>query len=119
MKKPSLGVKNYAGRNYLNSGRKIVRRVLFFYDLGGAGTNRFVCFPRSGFQCIILLLLFPTSKMANLMKALVLYGPGDLRLESIAKPDAEPGSIVIRVIAAPLWDYAVCSANDLQKFSYN
>ncbi|KAL2018150.1 hypothetical protein VTK56DRAFT_1226 [Thermocarpiscus australiensis] len=40
-----------------------------------------------------------------MMKGLVLHGPGDLRLEEIPKPTAFPGSVVVRVIAAPLWDY--------------
>lgn len=41
------------------------------------------------------------------MKALVLHGPGDLRLEHIPKLTANPGSVIIRVQAAPLWDYIV------------
>ncbi|KAI1134062.1 putative isopropanol dehydrogenase [Hypoxylon sp. FL0543] len=39
------------------------------------------------------------------MKALVLYGPGDLRLKQVPKPTAPPGSVVVSVIAAPIWDY--------------
>ncbi|KAL1881218.1 hypothetical protein Daus18300_001069 [Diaporthe australafricana] len=39
------------------------------------------------------------------MKALVLHGVGDLRFEDVAKPTASPGSVVVQVIAAPIWDY--------------
>ncbi|KAE9375142.1 putative isopropanol dehydrogenase [Stipitochalara longipes BDJ] len=42
---------------------------------------------------------------APLMKALVLHGPRDLRLDHVPKPDATPGSVIIQVQAAPLWDY--------------
>ena len=41
------------------------------------------------------------------MKALVLYGPGDLRLESVPKPAPKIGSVVVKVIVAPVWDYLV------------
>lgn len=41
------------------------------------------------------------------MKALVLHGPDDLRLEQVPKPEAEPGSVVVQVLSAPLWDYLV------------
>ena len=44
---------------------------------------------------------------SSIMKALVLHGPGDLRLDEVPKPTASPGSVVVRVIAAPLWDYVV------------
>ncbi|KAJ6588644.1 putative isopropanol dehydrogenase [Mycena capillaripes] len=39
------------------------------------------------------------------MKALVLHGPKDLRLDDVPEPTAQPGSIVVRVLAAPVWDY--------------
>ncbi|KAJ7712724.1 putative isopropanol dehydrogenase [Mycena metata] len=39
------------------------------------------------------------------MKALVLHGPNDLRLDQVPKPKASPGSVVVRVKAVPLWDY--------------
>ncbi|KAH8651375.1 putative isopropanol dehydrogenase [Xylariales sp. PMI_506] len=39
------------------------------------------------------------------MKALVLHGPGDLRLDEVPKPTAGPGAVVVRVEYAPLWDY--------------
>lgn len=39
------------------------------------------------------------------MKALALHGLGDLRLENVTVPTAEPGSVVVRVLAAPVWDY--------------
>jgi NADPH:quinone reductase-like Zn-dependent oxidoreductase len=42
------------------------------------------------------------------MKALGLHGPRDLRLDDAPKPSASPGSVVVRVQAAPLWDYLVC-----------
>lgn len=41
------------------------------------------------------------------MEALVLHGPGDLRLDHVPKPSASPGSVIVRVHAAPLWDYLV------------
>lgn len=41
------------------------------------------------------------------MEAFVLHGPGDLQLEQVPKPAASPGSVIIRVQAAPLWDYIV------------
>ncbi|KAI0007093.1 putative isopropanol dehydrogenase [Xylariaceae sp. FL0662B] len=40
--------------------------------------------------------------MAISMKALVLHGPGDLRLEEVPKPAASPGSIVSEVISGVL-----------------
>ncbi|ETS79001.1 hypothetical protein PFICI_08854 [Pestalotiopsis fici W106-1] len=43
--------------------------------------------------------------MAQNMKALVLHGPKDLRLEEVPRPEAGPGSVVVQVLAAPLWDY--------------
>ncbi len=42
------------------------------------------------------------------MKALVLHGPSDLRLDHVPKPRAGPGSVIVRVETAPLWDYLVC-----------
>jgi len=39
------------------------------------------------------------------MKALVLHGPKDLRLDDVPAPTAQPGAVVVRVIAAPVWDY--------------
>ncbi len=44
---------------------------------------------------------------ASTMQGLVLHGPGDLRLDEVPKPTAFPGSVVVQVIAAPLWDYVV------------
>lgn len=41
------------------------------------------------------------------MKALVLHGLNDLRLDDIPEPTAGPGSIIISVIASPVWDYLV------------
>ncbi|KAK6206492.1 hypothetical protein LQW54_007674 [Pestalotiopsis sp. IQ-011] len=43
--------------------------------------------------------------MPTHMKALVLHGPNDLRLEQVPKPEAGPGSVVVQVLSAPLWDY--------------
>ncbi|KAL7625004.1 hypothetical protein AAE478_004218 [Parahypoxylon ruwenzoriense] len=43
--------------------------------------------------------------MSTKMNALVLHGPGDLRLEQVPKPTASPGSVVVRVLAASIWDY--------------
>ncbi|KAF2995906.1 hypothetical protein E8E14_000982 [Neopestalotiopsis sp. 37M] len=43
--------------------------------------------------------------MSPTMKALVLHGPKDLRLEQVPRPEAGPGSIVVQVLSAPLWDY--------------
>ncbi|OBT39046.1 hypothetical protein VE00_10702 [Pseudogymnoascus sp. WSF 3629] len=43
--------------------------------------------------------------MSVSMNALVLYGPGDLRHERVDRPEASAGSVVVRVIAAPIWDY--------------
>ncbi|KAF7562270.1 hypothetical protein G7046_g1849 [Stylonectria norvegica] len=43
--------------------------------------------------------------MALDMRALVLHGPDDLRLSTVAKPVALPGSVVVSVQAAPIWDY--------------
>lgn len=48
------------------------------------------------------------------MKALVLHGPGDLRLEQVLKPTASPGSVVVRVIASPVWGYVVRCKQDPQ-----
>jgi NADPH:quinone reductase-like Zn-dependent oxidoreductase len=47
--------------------------------------------------------------MSASMNALVLKGPGDLTLEQVSKPEASAGSVVVRVIAAPIWDYVVRS----------
>ncbi|MCJ1386709.1 hypothetical protein MMC17_009835 [Xylographa soralifera] len=52
------------------------------------------------------------------MKALVLHGPGDLRLEEVPKPVASPGSIVVRVIASPLWDYVSNVVDGSMKFPH-
>lgn len=41
------------------------------------------------------------------MKALVLRGLNDLRFDDVPEPAAEPGSVIISVIATPLWDYLV------------
>ncbi|KAK3167998.1 hypothetical protein OEA41_004444 [Lepraria neglecta] len=43
--------------------------------------------------------------MSVSMNALVLHGPGDFRHERVGKPEASAGSVVVRVIAAPIWDY--------------
>ncbi len=45
--------------------------------------------------------------MSVSMNALVLHGPGDLRHERVDKPEASAGSVIVRVIAAPIWDYVV------------
>ncbi|KFG86077.1 putative isopropanol dehydrogenase [Metarhizium anisopliae] len=39
------------------------------------------------------------------MNALVLHEPGKLSLETVPKPNAAPGSVVVKVLAAPMWDY--------------
>ncbi|KAI9661825.1 MAG: hypothetical protein M1821_009064 [Bathelium mastoideum] len=43
--------------------------------------------------------------MSVFMDALVLHGPGDIRHERVSKPKASAGSVVVRVVAAPVWDY--------------
>ena len=47
------------------------------------------------------------------MNALALHGPGDLRHEQVGRPEAPAGSVVVRVVAAPIWDYVrgSCDAN--------
>lgn len=51
--------------------------------------------------------------MSVSMNALVLHGPGDIRHERVSKPEASAGSVVVRVIAAPIWDYVVCAMSIL------
>lgn len=41
------------------------------------------------------------------MDALVLHGPANLRHQRVDKPQASPGSVIVRVLAAPIWDYVV------------
>lgn len=41
------------------------------------------------------------------MNALVLHGPADARVEIVDKPSATAGSVVVRVLATPIWDYVV------------
>lgn len=41
------------------------------------------------------------------MNALVLHEPGKISLETVPKPNAAPGSVVVKVLAAPMWDYVV------------
>lgn len=43
------------------------------------------------------------------MNALVLHEPGKLSLETVPKPSAAPGSVIVKVLAAPMWDYVVRS----------
>lgn len=39
------------------------------------------------------------------MKALTLHGSNDLRLEEVPLPAPDPGTVIVRVLAAPVWDY--------------
>ncbi|KAL1895237.1 hypothetical protein Sste5346_005382 [Sporothrix stenoceras] len=39
------------------------------------------------------------------MKALVLHGIKDLRLDEVPVPTADPGSVVISMVASPVWNY--------------
>ncbi|KAI1866643.1 uncharacterized protein JN550_007496 [Neoarthrinium moseri] len=54
--------------------------------------------------------------MSSSMKALVLHGPGDVRLDEIPKPRADPGSVVVRVQSAPLWDYIPEAINGTRQY---
>lgn len=58
-------------------------------------------------DCIIQFKVERISYKLITMKALVLHGLNDLRLDDIPKPTAGPGSIIISVIASPVWDYLV------------
>ncbi|CAK7211450.1 hypothetical protein SBRCBS47491_001130 [Sporothrix bragantina] len=39
------------------------------------------------------------------MKAVVLHGIGDLRLDEVPAPTADPGSVVVQIISSPVWNY--------------
>ncbi|CAK7224250.1 hypothetical protein SEUCBS140593_005511 [Sporothrix eucalyptigena] len=39
------------------------------------------------------------------MNAVVLHGIGDLRLDKVPPPTADPGSVVVQVISTPVWNY--------------
>ncbi|RMZ74829.1 hypothetical protein DV737_g5696, partial [Chaetothyriales sp. CBS 132003] len=51
------------------------------------------------------LAALKNNNILGAMNALILHGPGDLKLEEVNKPVASAGSVVVRVIAAPIWDY--------------
>lgn len=42
------------------------------------------------------------------MDVLFIHAPGDVRLDRVARPRVSPGSVIVRVIAAPVWEYVVC-----------